>query len=283
MRALAWRLMPVALAPAEKRVQSNTKAVQMQWCVSVLLLFSAVMVAQTPGQTGLLRQAEELQSAIRNDSLSRATEIATELDASLQAQHRAWLIRDASDRVEEALSWLPTDVEGFWVNQEPYVLNAGDSAQLLSGRPTQLYSLDRLIAMNEGQIYRSLSNRTIRLAIAAVRGMPRLDIVSVPSATSTQDIVCFYFFTAPIDLSSPDESIQGRPVWQASARIDAGGPFRPGAPREQRDDPNWLALARPDMLILANRKDLLTEVLGRVVNGSRAKALPATLPVSHRA
>ena len=67
-------------------------------------------------------------------------------------------------------------------------------------------------------------------------------------------------------------------MWQASAKVDAGGSFHAGAPRAQRDDPNWIALARPDMLILTNRKDLLDEILERVANGSKTRALPAVLP-----
>jgi hypothetical protein len=95
---------------------------------------------------------------------------------------------------------------------------------------------------------------------------------------SAGGVAYFYFFADPLDLPPPDDSVQGRPVWSATARIDAGGLPQPGVKREQRDDQNWLALARPDLLILSNRRTLLSEILQRISGGTEARALPADLP-----
>jgi hypothetical protein len=59
---------------------------------------------------------------------------------------------------------------------------------------------------------------------------------------------------------------------------EAGGIFQPRMEPAQRDDTNWIALARPDLLILVNQKELLNEILERILHGSQTRALPAALP-----
>jgi hypothetical protein len=245
-----------------------------------MLLLSAGVAAQTSDQASLARLTRELRRAIQDDTFNSAVEIATRLDDAVDAKHRAWLVRDSRERVEEVLAWLPRETESFWVNQEPFVINREESVYLLSGRPTQAYSLDRLMALNDGRYYSLLTNQTVRLVVAATRSMrgPQFDMVAVPGAMPPQDVVYFYFFKDPIDLPPPDESVQEWPVWRASARIDAGGVFRPGVERAQRDDTNWISLARPDLLILVNRKELLSEILSRIEGGSKTRALPSALP-----
>jgi hypothetical protein len=92
------------------------------------------------------------------------------------------------------------------------------------------------------------------------------------------DVVYLYFLDAPLDLPGPSESIRGRPVWRAVAQIDSGAPFRPGVERTKRDDENWIALARPDLMILTNNRNLLSNVLDRILDGSQTRALPLSLP-----
>jgi len=41
---------------------------------------------------------------------------------------RASLIADASQRIDEALWWLPADTETLFVQQEPMLFKAADSA-----------------------------------------------------------------------------------------------------------------------------------------------------------
>jgi hypothetical protein len=248
--------------------------------VFAVLSLSAVLAAQTIDQAGLVRLTQELRSAIQNDSLGSAADIAAKFDDAVQAQRRTWLVRDSSDRAEEVLSWLPADIESFWVNQNPILIDGNPSARLQD--PTQIYSLDRLIALNGGAFYHGLANRTVRLVVAATRAIQAPDFnrgLAIPGAmNSSQDTAYFYFFTTPLDLPPPDESIQGRPAWQGLAKISTGERVRPPAQPPQRDDLNWIVQARPDLLILANRKELLSGLLDHVLHGSKTRALPADLP-----
>ncbi|MGO9239601.1 MAG: hypothetical protein ACLQBJ_02235 [Bryobacteraceae bacterium] len=245
-----------------------------------VLLLSAALAAQTPDQASLVGLTLELHTAIQNGSFNSAVEIATRLDAAVQSQLRASLVRDSRERVDEVLSWLPTDTESVWVNQEPFTINTEESERVLFGRPAQFYALDRLMVLNDGGFYSALANNTVRLVVAATRGIPgpQYGGYSIPGVMSPQDVVYLYFFSQPVELPPPDESDQGRPVWQASAKLDSGVPAHEGEERAQREDRNWLALARPDLLVLASQKELLNEMLLRIARGSKTRALPAALP-----
>ena len=100
----------------------------------------------------------------------------------------------------------------------------------------------------------------------------------IPAATSAAEVAYIFFLAEPVVFASPGESIHGHPVWRAIARIDAGEVPQPGHRLAQRDDENWLALARPDVMILTNRQALLAEMLERANSGSKTRAVPASLP-----
>jgi hypothetical protein len=100
----------------------------------------------------------------------------------------------------------------------------------------------------------------------------------VPGLMAARKAAYFYFLTETVDLPAPDESIEGRPVWHATARIGAGARGRPGAEPAEREDENWVALARPELLILTNQHELLAQILQRFAGRSRGRALPADLP-----
>lgn len=241
-------------------------------------MFSSTLCAQTAGQTELLRLTDELRSAITQQKLTLAANLAAKLDDAVKAQQHAWLIRDADQRVEEVLTWLPVDTESLWVNQNPFVVKADESLSLLNGRATELYSVDRLSALSNGRFYRLLSGRTIRLVVAGTRNIIHSQELSVPAVLPKRDVAYFYFLSEPIDLGSQDEYIQKRPVWRAPANIDdIRVPFRPGVERPQLEDENWLALARPDLLVVTNSKELLGETLERIEHGSQTRAYPPSL------
>jgi hypothetical protein len=73
--------------------------------------------------------------------------------------------------------------------------------------------------------------------------------------------------------------VEGRPVWHAIGKLDAGrGPLQRGVPRETNDEENWIAEAQPGVLILSNRHELLTRILERIASHSASRvALPADL------
>jgi hypothetical protein len=254
------------------------------------LLISPVLWSQSsnppsPPQKQLLSQPDplplvrELRGMIDHDELVAAADLAAKLDAVVQAKQSAWLIRDAHERVDQVLTWLPIDTESIWVNQEPFTIQANESLELMGLRPISVQSLDRLFALNDGEFYRALSGRTIRLVIAGGRNMQGpLSARSVPGPIAAQDVAYFYFFSDAVELPTPDELVQGRPVWRGVAKIDAGEPPRARAQRHKRVDENWMSCARPDLLVLTNKKELLAEILLRISHGSKTRALPATLP-----
>lgn len=157
-----------------------------------LILIGRSDVAQTPGPTDVTRMARELRAAIEREELSAAADLAAKLDDAVQAQYRASLTSDVNQRVEEALTWLPPDTESLWINQEPFKID-NQPLELLWQRPTQVYSIDRLSAVNGGRIYRALTNRTIRLVVAAARNI-RDQRMGIPSPIPRHDVAYLYFF-----------------------------------------------------------------------------------------
>jgi hypothetical protein len=227
-----------------------------------LSFVSVSLAAQTPSQQGLSPLTRELRTAIQNDSLAAASELADKLDGAVQQRYKHWLIRDAGQRVKEVLAWLPGDTESLWVNQEPFVITPAETAEMLYERPAQLYSVDRLMALDGGKFYRALGNHTVRLVVAAARQIRAAgENISVPGRIAAQDLAYFYFFADTVDLPEPDESFEGRPVWHAT-----------------QPDENWITLAQSDLLILSNRRELLADVLRRITGGGSSRALPPDLP-----
>jgi len=242
-----------------------------------LALLTVGVAAQTPGQSDVSPLSRELRTAIQNDSLATAADLASRLDDAVQQRYSAWLIRDAGQRVKEVLTWLPDDTQSFWVNQSPFLIKPDDSIALLSEQPIQLFCVDRLIALNNGDLYRALGNHTVRLVVAAARQIRQGEFGN-PAPAPVQDVAYFYFFADTVELAQPDESVQEKPVWHASAKVISAYAAEPGVAPAQREDENWIALARSDLLIVAHRRELLAEVLRRIGDGRSSRALPADLP-----
>jgi len=215
--------------------------------VGWLTFLPACLAAQTGVPVDPAYLLRDLRSAIQDDSLAAAAELAGKLDDAVQQRYSAWLIRDANQRIDEALAWLPADTESVWVNQQSFTIRPEQGIDMLWARPNEAYSVDRLAVLNDGEFYRALGNRKVRLVVAGARSIRGTALDSVPAPVAAQDVAYVFFFAEPIDFTAPDESIQGRPVWHAVAKIDAGGVPRPGEKRAQRDDENWLALARPEV------------------------------------
>lgn len=217
---------------------------------TILLVFSVATTAQTVTPQDIYRQAGELSTALQRESLVSAADIAAKLDDAVQAQRLTWLVRDAKVRARDVISWLPSDIESFWVNKTPFVLDAEKLTGSIAERAIVSYSSDRLTAQNEGRFVDLLKGHTVRLVMAAARGIP-VPASSIPGPMTAHDAIYFYFLA---DAWNPepheDETIEGRPAWQLAGR----------------EDKNWIALARPDLLILSNQRDLLAGVLREMKN-----------------
>ena len=244
-------------------------------CFPVL---SACLAAQTAATTDPVQLLRDVRTAIQDDSLAAAAESAGKLDVAVRERYSAWLVRDADERTHEALAWLPEDTESVWVSREPFTIRPELGIDMLWDRPNISYSVDRLAALNGGEFYRALGNHTIRLVVAGARDIRKNQMSSVPAPVPAEDVAYVFFLAEAIDFASADESIQGHPVGHAIAKVDAGDVPRPGVKRAQRDDENWLALARPDVMILTNRHALIVEMLERANSGSKTRAMPPNLP-----
>jgi hypothetical protein len=241
-------------------------------------LFIALFSVTLAAQPDLTRITKELRTAIETDSLVSASELANRLDEAVREHQKMWLIRDSATRIQETLAWLPADIETFWVNENPLTIDAEASVQTLYGRPEQLYSIDRLWSLDDGKWSRILAHHTIRLVAAGARNIAKSDRNSVPAMMPEADVVYFYFLADTPELPPADETVSDHPVWHAIGKVDAGGPFRPAAQREPRDDENWIAEFRPGVLILSNRRALLSEILDRIAASAPRAALPPDLP-----
>ena len=235
-------------------------------------LLPACLVGQTTAPADPARLLTDLRSAIQSDSLVAAADLSGKLDEAVQQRYQAWLIRDVDQRVGEVLAWLPANTESIWVNQQPFTIQPERGLQILWRIPHEQYSVDRLEALNSGEFYKTLANRRVRLVVAGARNIRKSTSSAVPAPIAAQDLAYIFFFAEPIDLGPHTESIQGHPVWRATASV------RQGDTRGPRDDENWLALARPDVLILTNQHPLLAELLEHVALDSKNRAMPANLP-----
>jgi hypothetical protein len=208
-----------------------------------------------PDLNTLLR---DVRGAIGNNDLVTAADLAATIDDGVQARLRTWSARDARQRVAELLTWLPAGTETLLVDQQPFVL--GNAA----GRPDAAYLSGRLSSVG------GLRGRTVRMAAASemeIRDRAGV-VLTIPAAMPDAAVVYFYFLAEVFDADSTgarEENILGRPVWRLAAR------------QRSRDDDTWMALARPDLLVAANSRELLADVMDQIVKGSVARALPASL------
>jgi hypothetical protein len=221
----------------------------------------------------------DFRTAIAENAPTTAADAADKLDQAIRARYQAWLVRDAPQRVDEFLSWLPADTETFWVNQEPFLVNLDERPEAFFAKPIQRFSTDRLAAAGDGRIYKALTGRTIRMVASGAKGyQENREILNTPGPrTPPTEVVYFYLLNEPFDAPPPDETIENRPVWKAPAKIMDWSTRRPGQEHPKIDDDNWIALARPDLLILANRREVLSALLVRIGQGAESRALPASL------
>jgi hypothetical protein len=258
---------------------------------SLITLFVAISLAgQAPAPNDLDRLRQELQDALHTSDLVRATDLAAKLDDGVQREFRASLNRDAGQRINDVLNWLPSDTESLLVLQEPTVIQTTDTQQWLAEGAPRQYAFGRLMALNEGDIFRKLEGRTVRMVVAGIKSMQSRmpESLIIPAFMPDGDVAYFYFFTEPVGrevLGAPEASSNAWPLWRGTAQIDAGEPRGGGTQRAQREDSSWLALARPDLLIVCSRRETLLELLGRIASYAPAqavradRALPTTLPI----
>ncbi len=225
-----------------------------------------------------------VRSAIDRDDFATASDISAKLNDAVEQRLDTWLIRDVNQRVDEVLTWLPEDTETLLVYQKPFVINAKDSLAELYAQPARLYTTDRLMALNGGKLYATLAGVTVRFVAAGASNIrdrfAGFDGTATPTPMPNAQAAYFYFLADDLDatvLGTPAQTIGDNPVWVGTASFDAGASI-PGRERPVREDATWLALARPNLLVVTSSSELLGQILQRIARPSRTRALSSELP-----
>ena len=214
-----------------------------------------------PDFRGLLA---DLRQAVGSDSLTSAVEAAQRLEQAVQQRYADSLLRNADEKVAEALQVFPPDIESVWVHRDPFVIDPTLSQDELQDRPLQVYATDHLRALEQGAFFRALAPHAIGLTVAGARKIVPGKF-GIPGPIGSHEVAYFHYFDAPVELPAQHENINGKPIWQTTASFP------------DHKDTLWLALPKPDLLILTNHRVLLEEILERLATGRRSAAFPATL------
>jgi hypothetical protein len=226
--------------------------------------------AEPPAQSVLSRTAQDALVAIETNDFDAATDLTARLDDGVQQQLRASLGRDSRERLNEILGLLPADTETLLVLREPFSVHAGELAPRTSGHLVQVCLTERLAAIGNGRFFSALNGETIGLAAAGLSNLrPRGGASSAAASAVMPDAdgAWFYVLSAPAGTEAfgqPSESIENRPVWRALSR----------APRAEE---SWIALVRPDLLVMATSRNVLAGILARAAKPGSSRALPANL------
>jgi hypothetical protein len=244
-----------------------------QYVLPGVLLCPCSLFAQTEINDLIVRLRGQLQAS----SLIEAAKTADQLSAATTARYHAWLVSDSNERADEVLSWLPPETEGFWVNRRPLEPPAERDPETA---PLDWYLFDRLKGQDDGRYYKLLDARMVRMVMAAVRTVPspNFETMMMPGPIASQEVIYFYFLTAALNIGPADEVVNGSPLWRGTGRITERISAVPFTTPLAREDTNWLALPKPDLLILSSRKELLLSVLTQMSNQPSTRPLPSTLP-----
>ena len=237
-----------------------------------------VAPAATPDVPDLIQQ---FRNALARNDLSEAANTATKLDDVIQERYRTFLTRDSGERVAEALNWLPPNVESMVVQQEPITLEGDDSLTAFIGKPELLYTMGRLMAVNNGELYKRLSGQVIRLVVVGILNMHGGG-TGIPGPMPDADAAYIYFLAQPIEATifgPPVATVEDHEVWRSITTRNAGLPQLPGIRQSTtQEGETWFALIRSDVLVLATKREFLNTVLGRLARPGPGRALPDALP-----
>ena len=227
---------------------------------------ATLLLAQSPTPAALSRSAQDVLIAVETNDFASAADLAAKLDDGVQHQLRAAAANGSQERLSEVLSLLPPDTETLLVLREPFTLNSNELAPPTPGHLPQVSLTERLASVANGRFFAALNGQTVRFAAAGLSNL-RARSTSIPAVMPDADGAWFYFLSASVNsdaFGQPGELIGNRPVWRATSR----GP---------RADEGWLALVRPDILVLATDRNIVAGILARTSKPSALRALPAEL------
>jgi hypothetical protein len=172
----------------------------------------------------LRRLSLEHDEALRKGNLVRAAELAV-------------LIRDGTQKalnaseIDDTLAWLPPDTESLLVWDERQRLRSTDTQASLVNREPEYFARTKLLALDNGGVYRKLAGRTIRLVVIGIGKIEAIAYGDDSKFKLDSDFSGFYFFEDPVaevNFGSVDTPIDHVAVWRASVGQES----------------NWIALVR---------------------------------------
>jgi len=253
---------------------------QTRFCASKVLLFTSLLWVSPAASADIPDLIQQYRTALARNDLIEAADAATRLDKAIRGQYRAFLIRDAGERVAEALRWLPPNVESLLVQQAPVPIEGDNFLAAFAGRPVLPYTLGRLMAVNHGETYKRLSGQMVRLIVAGVSNLHG-GSGGIPGAMPDADAAYIYFLAQPVEtelFGPPAMMVVDHPVWRGLSTRGPALPRVPGVEQNTRqEDETWLSLPRSDVIIVATKRELLTNILARIEH-SVDRALPDNLP-----
>jgi len=244
----------------------------------VLIVLSAWQVAaqQGPPKLDLLKLTDQLEAAIIAGDWNKSAALSNALkEEVLNARNRS-LAANGDDLANSMLSWLPVDTETIVVAQESFTLTELDRTEIPKALAmAQGYVLGLLAAAENEKLEKALLGRTIRLAVLGAREFgnhPPDERNFLPLGLIAYQGCATYAFAEPIPESSlsrpPDELVMGLPLWVSKGTQND----RP------QSDTYAVAVPKPDLLIVCNNRDFLTEMVSRMASPQTTRALPADLP-----
>jgi hypothetical protein len=250
------------------------------YSLGLLLLATLVPAAPAPS-SDISDLIQQLRGALARNDLGGAAIAAAKLDGVIQLQYRTFLIKDADERLAEALKWLPPGVESMLVQQEPIAVDGDNSSIALIEKPELLYTMGKLMTVDNGDLYKRLNGQMVRLAVVGMLNMHG-GSGGIPGPMPDADVAYIYFLGQPVEetlFGAPVATIEAHPLWKGIPPRGAGNPQLPTVRQDTPQESEiWFTLVRSDVLVLATRREFLSKVLARVVNQGTGRALPDTLP-----
>ena len=214
--------------------------------------------------TARLRQLSlEHDEALRKGNLVRAAQLAVLLRDGTQKA------LNASD-IDDTLGWFPPDTESLLVWDERQRLRSTDTQASLVSRGSEYFARTRLLALDNGGVYRKLAGRTIRLVVIGIGKIEAIAYGDDSKFKLDSDFSGLYFFEDPVaevTFGSVDTPIDHVAVWRSSIGKES----------------NWIARPRPDLLVVCTRRETLVKILRGAIGGrpnaadvdsSRLRAFP---------
>jgi hypothetical protein len=244
--------------------------------LTMLLLATSALVAQTSGKVDLLKRTEELERLIAAGEWGKASDLSRSLkDAVTEARNRS-LAASGSELADSILNWLPADTETLVVAQEPFSITKQDQTTIPTAlQMAQNYVLGLLDVAEKGKLAEEVLGRTVRLAALGARHFgnhPPGKNNSIPLGMIAYQGCALYGFAESLPesiLSRPsDDSVMGHRVWISK-----------GTQSDRPDtDTYFVSLLQPDLLTVCNNREFFQEIVSRRGLPQQSRALPADLP-----